>query len=119
MNKELVEKNTKINQQYAPINAMIDTIPDQSFSMNGLDYSGASSNIKAGLSLVVMHCVNMKLIDADFELPFSKTKLEELTTAPFTKSKLSKVKELAKKYAELDDEAHANRKGAKEWQATA
>lgn len=119
MAKTLTEKNTEINQQYKPIEAMINNIPDDSIEVDGVKYAKAVMMIKVGLMLIVHHCKNMKLINADFEAPFSKKELEELVSAPFTEGKLTKVKKLRDEYDRLDKQAYSNNKGEQGWLATA
>lgn len=110
MNSELTEKIKKINRQYQPIEAMINSIPDDSVNVDGIEYAKAATMINRGLLLVIHHCKNMKLINADFDAPFTKQELERLTSKPFNRAKLNEVEELRVKYAQLDEEAY--QKGA-------
>lgn len=99
--------NEEVNNQYEPIDKMIESIPEETVtSGDGVEYAGASSLIKVKLMLVVHHCKNMKLIDADFDAPFTKQDLDRLTSKPFNRAKLNEVEELRAKYAQLDEEAY-------------
>lgn len=99
--------NEEVNNQYEPIDKMIESIPEETVTgEDGVEYARASSLIKVKLMLVVHHCKNMKLIDADFDAPFTKQGLERLTSKPFNRGKLDEVKKLLAKYAQLDEEAH-------------
>lgn len=99
--------NEEVNNQYEPIDKMIESIPERTVTGgDGVEYAGASSLIKVKLMLVVHHCKNMKLIDADFDAPFTKQDLDRLTSKPFNRAKLNEVEELRAKYAQLDEEAY-------------
>lgn len=99
--------NEEVNNQYEPIDKMIESIPEKTVTGgDGVEYAGASSLIKVKLMLVVHHCKNMKLIDADFDAPFTKQDLDRLTSKPFNRAKLNEVEELRAKYAQLDEEAY-------------
>lgn len=99
--------NEEVNNQYEPIDKMIESIPEKTVTGgDGVEYAGASSLIKVKLMLVVHHCKNMKLIDADFDAPFTKQDLDRLTSNPFNRAKLDEVEELRAKYAQLDEEAY-------------
>lgn len=99
--------NEEVNNQYEPIDKMIESIPEKTVTGgDGVEYAGASSLIKVKLMLVVHHCKNMKLIDADLDAPFTKRELEKLTSKPFNRAKLDEVEELRAKYAQLDEEAY-------------
>lgn len=99
--------NEEVNNQYEPIDKMIESIPEKTVKGgDGVEYAGASSLIKVKLMLVVHHCKNMKLIDADFDAPFAKQDLDRLTSKPFNRAKFNEVEELRAKYAQLDEEAY-------------
>lgn len=99
--------NEEVNNQYEPIDKMIESIPEKTVTGgDGVEYAGASSLIKVKLMLVVHHCKNMKLIDANFDAPFTKQDLDRLTSKPFNRAKLNEVEELRAKYAQLDEEAY-------------
>lgn len=99
--------NEEVNNQYEPIDKMIESIPEKTVTGgDGVEYAGASSLIKVKLMLVVHHCKNMKLIDAEFLAPFTKVELSNLIKAPYTKDKLKQVKALQKKYAQLDEKSY-------------
>lgn len=99
--------NEEVNKQYGPIDKMIESIPEETATgEDGIEYAKVSFVIKLKLMLVVNHCKNMKLIDADFEAPFTKQELERLTSKPFNREKLNEVEKLRAKYAQLDEEAY-------------
>ena len=99
--------NEEVNWQYEPIDKMIESIPEETITgEDETEYAKASYAIKLKLMLVIHHCKYMKLIDADFDAPFTKQELERLTSKPFNRGKLNEVEKLLAKYAQLDEEAH-------------
>lgn len=120
MTNEEIRKNVEVNRQYQPIIDLIDQLQEKTVSSpSGIDYGSNSWALKIHLLRVISHCKNMKRIDAKFDPPFTKSELQEKLKPPYTKEKIKWSKSLQDKYAELDDQAYANRKGAKGWQATA
>lgn len=99
--------NEEVNKQYQPIDQLIDSIPEESIAADdGVKYAKSGFALKVRLMLVVHHCKNMKLIDAEFPAPFTKVELSNLIKAPYTKDKLKQVKALQKKYAQLDEKSY-------------
>lgn len=99
--------NEEVNKQYEPIDKMIESIPEETATgEDEVEYAKVGFVIKLKLMLLVHHCKCMKMIDADFDAPFTKQELERLTSKPFNRGKLDKVEKLLAKYAQLDEEAH-------------
>lgn len=97
----------EVNQQYQPIDQLIDSIPEDTVvGEDGLEYGKSGYLLKLRLMKVIHHCKNMKLIDAEFPAPFTKVELSNLIKAPYTKDKLKQVKALQKKYAQLDEKSY-------------
>ena len=102
----------EVNQQYQPIDQLIDSIPEDTVvGEDGLEYGTSGYLLKLRLMKVIHHCKNMKLSDAEFPAPFTRSELAELVAAPYTKAKLKQAKELQEKYRQLDEKAY--RKGGK------
>lgn len=96
----------EVNQQYQPIDQLIDSIPEDTVvGEDGLEYGKSGYLLKLRLMKVIHHCKNMKLSDTEFPPPFSKSELVELVASPYTKAKLKRAKELQEKYRQLDDKA--------------
>lgn len=96
----------QIDRQYKPIMDQIATIPEEGVKVDdGLERAKNGYMIKLGLMLVVRNCRFMKHRDVSFPSPFSKSELEDFTTAPFTEKKLNQVRALVKQYAALADKA--------------
>ena len=96
----------EVNQQYQPIDQLIDSIPEDTVvGEDGLEYGKSGYLLKLRLMMVIHHCKNMKLNDAEFPAPFTKSELAELVAKPYTKAKLKRSKKLQERYRQLDDKA--------------
>lgn len=96
----------EVSERYKPIDALIDSIPEETLTgENGVEYASPGFSLKVRLMLVIHHCKNMKLNDAEFPAPFTKSELAELVAKPYTKAKLKRAKELQEQYHKLDDKA--------------
>ncbi len=96
----------EVNQQYQPIDQLIDSIPEDTVvGDDGLEYGKSGYLLKLRLMKVIHHCKNMKLRSIDFPAPFSKSELSELVKSPYTKAKLEQAKDLQDKYRQLDEES--------------
>lgn len=96
----------EVNEQYKPIDQLIDSIPEESVTdENGIEYAKSGFMLKLRLMMVIHHCKNMKLRSIDFPAPFSKSELSELVKSPYTKAKLEQAKDLQDKYRQLDEES--------------
>lgn len=96
----------EVNQQYQPIDQLIDSIPEDTVvGEDGLEYGKSGYLLELRLIKVVHHCKNMKLRNAEFPAPFTKSELAEMVKPPYTKAKLKQAKDLQEKYQQLDDKA--------------
>lgn len=96
----------EVNQQYQPIDQLIDSIPEDTVvGDDGLEYGKSGYLLKLRLMKVIHHCKNMKLRSIDFPASFSKSELSELVKSPYTKAKLEQAKDLQDKYRQLDEES--------------
>lgn len=96
----------EVSERYKPIDALIDSIPEETLTgENGVEYASPGFSLKVRLMLVIHHCKNMKLNDAEFPAPFTKSELAELVAKPYTKAKLKRAKKLQEQYLKLDDKA--------------
>lgn len=104
--ESMSEKGRRINQQYAPIDAKINSIPCETYALDGVEYPKASVLIQVNLIKVMHHCRNMKRRGVDFKPPFTKSELEELVSKPYTESKVKQAKDLWLEYWRLDDDTY-------------
>ena len=96
----------EVSERYKPIDALIDSIPEETLTgENGVEYASPGFLLKVRLMMVIHHCKNMKLNDAEFPAPFTKSELAELVAKPYTKAKLKRAKELQEQYHKLDNKA--------------
>lgn len=96
----------EVNHQYQLIDQLIDSIPEDTVTgEDGVEYGKPGFLLKLRLMMVIHHCKNMKLNEAEFPAPFTKSELAELVAKPYTKAKLKRAKELQERYRQLDDKA--------------